>query len=81
MLKRLFFQCVVLFTLVASGHAAERFISFSSGDLDLTHPSVYVDAKDERAAGFYLAFGFRQAPENGLLLFMPLPEIQELLQG
>ena len=23
----------------------------------------------------------RQAPENGLLLFMPLPEIQELLQG
>jgi hypothetical protein len=48
MFKRIFFQCVVLFSIVASGHAAERFISFSSGDLDLTHPSVYVDAKDER---------------------------------
>ncbi len=42
---------------------------------------LIVDAKDDRAASFYLAFGFRQAPENGLLLFMPLPEIQELLQG
>lgn len=48
MFKRVFFQCVVLFFLVASGHAAERFISFSSGDLDLTHPSIYVDANDER---------------------------------
>ena len=41
---------------------------------------LVVDAKDDRAAGFYLEFGFRQTPENGLLLFMPLPEIQELLQ-
>ncbi len=41
---------------------------------------LIVDAKDDRAAGFYLAFGFRQVPENGLLLFMPLPEIQELLR-
>ncbi len=41
---------------------------------------LMVDAKDDRAAGFYLEFGLRQAPENGLLLFMPLPEIQELLQ-
>lgn len=42
---------------------------------------LIVDAKDDRAAEFYLEFGFRQAPENGLLLFMPLPEIQGLLQG
>jgi ribosomal protein S18 acetylase RimI-like enzyme len=41
---------------------------------------LIVDAKDDKAARFYLEFGFRQAPENGLLLFMPLPEIQELLQ-
>ena len=41
---------------------------------------LVVDAKDDRAAGFYLAFGFSQAPENGLLLFMPLPEIQLLFQ-
>ncbi len=46
-----------------------------SGCMGLT-----VDAKDARAAAFYLQFGFRQAPENGLVLFMPLPEIQELLQ-
>ena len=42
---------------------------------------LIVDAKDDKAAGFYEGFGFRRAPENGLLLFMPLPEIQELLQG
>ncbi|MDX9698769.1 MAG: GNAT family N-acetyltransferase [Rhodocyclaceae bacterium] len=42
---------------------------------------LVVDAKDNRAAGFYEGFGFRRAPENGLLLFMPLPEIQELLKG
>lgn len=41
---------------------------------------LIVDAKDDRAAGFYLDFGFRQAPENGLLLFLPLPEIQKLFQ-
>jgi len=41
---------------------------------------LIVDAKDDKAARFYLEFGFRQAPENGLLLFMPLPEIQKLLQ-
>lgn len=46
-----------------------------SGCMGLT-----VDAKDDKAAGYYEGFGFRQAPENGLLLFMPLPEIQELLQ-
>jgi len=42
---------------------------------------LIVDAKDDKAAGFYEGFGFRRAPENGLLLFVPLPEIQELLQG
>lgn len=47
-----------------------------SGCIGLT-----VDAKDDKAAGFYEGFGFRRAPESGLLLFMPLPEIQELLQG
>jgi predicted N-acetyltransferase YhbS len=41
---------------------------------------LIVDAKDDKAAGYYKSFGFRQAPENGLLLFMPLPEIQELLR-
>lgn len=44
-----------------------------SGCIGLT-----VDTKDDKAAGFYQGFGFRQAPENGLLLFMPLPEIQQL---
>jgi ribosomal protein S18 acetylase RimI-like enzyme len=46
-----------------------------SGCIGLT-----VDAKDDRAVSYYESFGFRQAPENRLLLLMLLPEIQELLQ-
>ncbi len=42
---------------------------------------LIVDAKDSEAANFYAAFGFQPAPENTLLLFMPLPEIQELFRG
>lgn len=42
---------------------------------------LIVDAKDDKAAGFYEDFGFRRAPDNSLLLFMPLPEIQALFQG
>ena len=40
-----------------------------------------VDAKDDQAANFYESFGLRRPPESGLLLFMPLPEIQALFQG
>jgi ribosomal protein S18 acetylase RimI-like enzyme len=32
---------------------------------------LFVDAIDEQAAGFYLRFGFRAAPDNPLLLFFP----------
>lgn len=32
---------------------------------------LFVDAIDETAAGFYLRFGFRSAPDNPLLLFYP----------
>jgi GNAT superfamily N-acetyltransferase len=41
---------------------------------------LVVDAKDADAASYYEAFGFRPAPESPLLLFMPLPEIQALLE-
>ena len=51
-------------------------VAESSGCIDLV-----VDAKDDQAANFYESFGFRRAPDNGLLLFMPLPEIQALFQG
>ncbi|GHU18753.1 N-acetyltransferase [Betaproteobacteria bacterium] len=50
-------------------------VSESSGCI-----GIVVDAKDARVADFYKAFGFRQAPEDGLLLFMPLPDIQALLK-
>ena len=33
---------------------------------------LFVDAIDERAAGFYRRFGFVNAPEHPLLLFFPL---------
>lgn len=42
---------------------------------------LVVDAKDADAANFYAADGFQAAPGNPLLLFMPLPEIQELFKG
>ena len=52
-----------------------RAVAESSGCVGLI-----VDAKDEEAASFYAAFGFQPAPESPLLLFMPLPEIQELFK-
>ena len=32
---------------------------------------LFVDAIDERAAGYYLRYGFRTIPDNPLLLFLP----------
>lgn len=40
---------------------------------------VVVDAKNEQAIRFYQTFGFKQAPDNHLLLFMPLVEIKMAL--
>jgi hypothetical protein len=39
---------------------------------------MVVDAKDQAAADYYQAYGFVPAPDNPLLLFMPLPTIQQL---
>ena len=39
---------------------------------------MIVDAKDHAAADYYQAYGFVSAPDNPLLLFMPLPTIQQL---
>ena len=39
---------------------------------------MVVDAKDHAAADYYQAYGFVSAPDNPLLLFMPLPTIQQL---
>jgi GNAT superfamily N-acetyltransferase len=33
---------------------------------------LFVDALDERAAGFYKHFGFMAAPDNQLMLFLPV---------
>jgi predicted N-acetyltransferase YhbS len=49
-------------------------VAESSGCIGLV-----VDAKDAQAADFYMDFGFRQEPDDGLMLFMPLPDIQALL--
>jgi hypothetical protein len=38
----------------------------------------YADAKDQAAADYYQGYGFVPAPDNTLLLFMPLPTIQQL---
>ncbi|GHT86737.1 acetyltransferase [Betaproteobacteria bacterium] len=51
-------------------------VAESSGCIGLA-----VDAKDAQAADFYKAFGFRQTPDDGLLLFMPLPDIRALIKG
>lgn len=42
---------------------------------------LVVDAKDTDAARFYANFGFESAPDNPMLLFMPLPVIQALFQS
>ena len=33
---------------------------------------LFVDALDEQAAGYYRRFGFVSAPDNPLLLFLPV---------
>ncbi len=33
---------------------------------------LFVDANDERAAGYYRRFGFEACPDNPLLLFLPV---------
>jgi len=33
---------------------------------------LFVDAIDEHAAGYYRRFGFETAPDNPLLLFLPV---------
>ena len=37
---------------------------------------LFVDALDDQAAGYYRRFGFQQAPDNPLLLFLPANVIQ-----
>ena len=49
-------------------------VSESSGCVGLV-----VDAKDAKAAEYYQGYGFHPAPDNPLMLFMPLPAIKELL--
>ena len=39
---------------------------------------MIVDAKDQAAANYYQSYGFVPAPDNPLMLFMPLPPIKEL---
>ncbi len=34
--------------------------------------ALFVDAKDDEAAGFYRAYGFRAFPDNPLVLVLPL---------
>lgn len=37
---------------------------------------LFVDALDEQAAGFYRHFGFSSAPDNPLLLFLPVAALE-----
>ena len=49
---------------------------FASGEIAVQ--SLIVDAKDERAAGFYARFGFMPFTENPLRLFLPLATPERL---
>ena len=40
---------------------------------------LFVDAKDETAAAFYVRFGFEPTPGNPLTLFMPAETIRQLV--
>lgn len=56
-------------------HALEKVLSVAqlSGCVGMV-----VDAKDQVAAIYYQGYGFEPAPDNSLLLFMPLPTIKAL---
>ena len=46
--KRKICLALCLLLSVLSLGAAERFVSFTAGDVDLTHPTIYVDRNDEK---------------------------------
>ncbi|WP_083438998.1 GNAT family N-acetyltransferase [Herbaspirillum autotrophicum] len=39
--------------------------------------ALFIDAKDEKAAAFYLKYGFTPLPSNPLMLFMPFADMPE----
>ena len=43
--------------------------------------AVIVDAKDDRAKGFYLHYGFIPLPDQPVRLFLPMKTIERLLGG
>ena len=42
---------------------------------------LFVDAKDQAAAGFYARFGFEPTPTEPLTLFMPMATVRRLVQS
>lgn len=56
--------------LLVDALARARRIHVEAGGIGL-----FVDAIDEQAAGYYLRFGFRVAPDNPLLLFYPVGKV------
>lgn len=56
--------------LLVDALARARRIHVEAGGIGL-----FVDAIDEQAAGYYLRFGFRAAPDNPLLLFYPVGKV------
>ncbi len=47
-MRRTFLLSLFAVLCVLKGSTAEKFVSFQSGDLDITHPTVYVDGRDEK---------------------------------
>jgi hypothetical protein len=41
--------------------------------------AVVVDAKDQKAAGFYRGYGFIDLPDHPNRLFIPVQTVEELL--
>ncbi|MBM6993921.1 MAG: glycosyl hydrolase 115 family protein [Prevotella sp.] len=48
MIRKTIILCFCIFVGLLQGRAADPFVSFTSGVIDLTHPTIYVDRGDER---------------------------------
>lgn len=48
--------------------------------VDVPHPVIIVDAKDEQAKAFYLTFGFEEIAPSGSRLYMPTQYAREMLE-
>ncbi len=61
---------------LGKGLLADALIRASAASRDIGAMAVIVDAKDDRARGFYEHFGFRRFEDNPYRLFLPMSDAE-----